>query len=178
MITIRQRLAVLAALAGLLASPLAPALAQGTGGAADGTAPADTATPAPPAPALPSGPAAAPNLARGSGAASGSGGFAVDTAAIRGGRRASKVIGSAVYNENNESVGEVDDLIIPAGGGSPVAVISVGGFLGIGAKLVTVPYDRLQAPTGSGRWVLTGATKDSLGSLPTFTYDSIAEKKG
>ncbi|NOG72639.1 PRC-barrel domain-containing protein [Roseicella sp. DB1501] len=179
MMTIRQRLAVLAILVGPLASPLAlaPALAQGTGSAADSTAPADTTTPTPTAPALPSGPAAAPNLARGSGA-SGSGGFAVDTAAIRGGRRASKVIGSAVYNENNESVGEVDDLIIPAGGGSPVAVISVGGFLGIGAKLVTVPYDRLQAPTGSGRWVLTGATKDSLGSLPTFTYDSIAEKKG
>jgi hypothetical protein len=59
-----------------------------------------------------------------------------------------------------------------------VAVISVGGFLGIGAKLVAVPYDRLQAASSGNRWTLTGATKESLGSLPTFTYDTTAEKKG
>ncbi|RAI57630.1 PRC-barrel domain-containing protein [Roseicella frigidaeris] len=193
MTTTRPRLAILAALAGLLAAP--PVFAQGTSqgagqgggatGAGDSTSPAlpgGTTSPALPgeaaSPALPGGPSAAPNLARGSGAATPGSAFTVDTAGLRGGRRASKVVGSAVYNENNESVGEVDDLILPAAGGGPVAVISVGGFLGIGAKLVAVPYERLQVASGSGRWLLTGATKDSLGSLPTFTYDSIAEKKG
>jgi hypothetical protein len=106
------------------------------------------------------------------------GAVAVDSAALRNGRRASKVIGSTVYNENNESIGEVDDILIPPGGGAPVAVVSVGGFLGIGAKLVAVPYDRLQMNTDRNRWTMTGATKDSLTSLPTFTYDTAAERRG
>jgi sporulation protein YlmC with PRC-barrel domain len=53
---------------------------------------------------------------------------AVDSASMRDARRASRVIGSAVYNENNESVGEVDDIVLPANGSGPVAVVSVGGF--------------------------------------------------
>lgn len=122
---------------------------------------------------------AAGNAARPAAAGATTGALAVDSAAIRSGRRASKLIGSAVYNENNESIGEVDDILLPPGGSSPVAVISVGGFLGIGAKLVAVPFDRLQAAGGSNnRWTLAGATKDSLGSLPTFTYDNSAEKRG
>jgi sporulation protein YlmC with PRC-barrel domain len=103
---------------------------------------------------------------------------AVDSNAVRSGRRASKVIGSTVYNENNESIGEVDDILIPPGGTSPVAVISVGGFLGIGAKLVAVPYDRLQMRDDNNRWTMTGATKDSLTSLPTFNYADTAERRG
>lgn len=105
--------------------------------------------------------------------------LAVDSSTLHNGRRASKLIGSAVYNENNESIGEVDDILIPAGGTAPVAVISVGGFLGIGAKLVAVPYDRLQmAANSNSRWTLTGATKESLGSLPTFAYEAGADRRG
>lgn len=108
-----------------------------------------------------------------------SGAMAIDSAALRNGRRASKIIGSNIYNENNESIGEVEDILIPmpastAGGTAPapVAIISVGGFLGIGAKLVAVPYDRLQMNTERNRWTMSGATKESLTALPTFTYDS------
>jgi sporulation protein YlmC with PRC-barrel domain len=97
--------------------------------------------------------------------------MAVDSARIQGGRRASKLIGSNVYNENNESIGEVDDIIIPAGTNQPVAIISVGGFLGIGARLVAVPYERLQHATDRDRWTLPGATKDSLQTLPAYTYE-------
>ncbi|WP_431267101.1 PRC-barrel domain-containing protein [Dankookia sp. P2] len=119
------------------------------------------------------------NAARPAATGATTGPLAVDSAAVRSGRRASKLIGSSVYNENNESIGEVDDILIPSGGSGPVAVISVGGFLGIGAKLVAVPYERLQAASGTNnRWTLSGATKDSLGSLPTFTYDNSAEKRG
>jgi hypothetical protein len=122
--------------------------------------------------------ATAPRTTTGTTAGATTGAMAVDSAALRSGRRASKVIGSTVYNENNESVGEVDDIIIPPGGGAPVAVVSVGGFLGIGAKLVAVPYDRLQMNTERNRWTMSGATKDSLTSLPTFTYDNAAERRG
>ena len=128
----------------------------------------------------PATPAPGTNAARPAAAGATTGPLAVDSAALRSGRRASKLIGSSVYNENNESIGEVDDILIPPGGsGGPIAVISVGGFLGIGAKLVAVPYDRLQAAGGSNnRWTLAGATKDSLGSLPTFNYDNSGEKRG
>lgn len=104
--------------------------------------------------------------------------MAVDSAALRNGRRASKVIGATVYNENNESIGEVDDIMIPASGGAPVAVISVGGFLGIGAKLVAVPYDRLQMNNDRNRWTMSGASKDSLTGLPTFSYDTANNTRG
>ncbi|WP_270937668.1 PRC-barrel domain-containing protein [Falsiroseomonas oryzae] len=99
------------------------------------------------------------------------GSMAVDSARMQGGRRASKVIGSTVYNENNESIGEVDDIIVPPGGGQPVAILSVGGFLGIGARLVAVPYERLQHAGDRDRWTLQGATKDSLQSLPEYRYE-------
>jgi len=127
---------------------------------------------------------AARNTATTAGASSGA--MAIDSAALRNGRRASKIIGSNIYNENNESIGEVEDILIPApsataGTGSspaPVAIISVGGFLGIGAKLVAVPYDRLQMNTERNRWTLSGATKDSLTALPTFTYENAGERRG
>lgn len=105
--------------------------------------------------------------------------MAVDSDALRNNRRASKVIGSTVYNENNEAIGEVDDVLIPPGrNGEPVAVISVGGFLGIGSRLVAVPYDRLQMNAQNNRWTLPGATKDSLNGLPPFSYDNTGTKKG
>ncbi|NGM21336.1 PRC-barrel domain containing protein [Roseomonas stagni] len=99
-------------------------------------------------------------------------GMAVDSLRLRDGRRASQVIGSTVYNENNESIGEVDDLIVPSAGGQPVAVISVGGFLGIGARLVAVPYERLTHNAERNRWMLQGATKEGLQALPAFNYDN------
>lgn len=105
--------------------------------------------------------------------------MAVDSAALRNTRRASKIIGSNVYTSNNESIGEVEDILIPQGGdGKPVAVISVGGFLGIGSKLVAVPYERLQLNTESNRWMLPGATKESLNAQPTFSYDATAGTRG
>ena len=95
----------------------------------------------------------------------------VDTKDLGGGYRASKVIGSTVVNEQNETVGKVDDLIISgAGKQEPVAVLSVGGFLGVGSKLVAIRYDELKANPEKSDFVLPGATKESLKSLPDFNY--------
>jgi hypothetical protein len=69
----------------------------------------------------------------------------------------------------------VDDIVLPGNGGAPVAVVSVGGFLGIGAKLVAVPYERLRVGGERSRWTLTGAaSRDDLNRLPTFSYESTA----
>jgi sporulation protein YlmC with PRC-barrel domain len=61
--------------------------------------------------------------------------------------RASKVIGLNVYNANDESLGSINDLLMDKGGSIKAAVISVGGFLGVGSHLVAVPLDKVKFVT-------------------------------
>jgi sporulation protein YlmC with PRC-barrel domain len=58
--------------------------------------------------------------------------------------RASKVVGLNVYNDANESIGTINDLLTDKSGSIKAAVISVGGFLGVGAHLVAVPFDKVK----------------------------------
>lgn len=91
----------------------------------------------------------------------------VDPHSLATGYRTSKVVGSAVVNESNETVGTIDDLIVTPNEKVPFAVLSVGGFLGMGTKYVVVPYSALEVH--DKRMVLPGATKETLKSLPEFT---------
>ena len=92
----------------------------------------------------------------------------VDPATVATGYRVSKVVGSTVVNQANETVGTIDDLIVTPSEVVPFAVLSVGGFLGMGTKYVVVPYNALRLQ--DKRIVLPGATKDSLKALPEFHY--------
>jgi PRC-barrel domain len=92
----------------------------------------------------------------------------VDPQSLATGYRTSKVVGSTVVNETNETVGTIDDLIVTPSEKVPFAVLSVGGFLGIGTKYVVVPYSTLEVH--DKRMVLPGGTKESLKSLPEFKY--------
>ena len=94
----------------------------------------------------------------------------VDPATVATGYRVSKVVGSTVVNEANETVGTIDDLIVTPGEQVPFAVLSVGGFLGMGTKYVVVPYSALKIQ--DKKMVLPGATKDSLNALSEFKYAS------
>lgn len=94
----------------------------------------------------------------------------VDPATVATGFRASKIVGSSVVNEANETVGSVDDLIVTPNEKAPYAVLSVGGFLGLGTKYVVVPFGSLQMQ--DKKVVLPGATKDELKALPEFRYSS------
>ena len=94
----------------------------------------------------------------------------VDVVKVATGYRASKVIGASVVNEAGNTVGTVDDIIIGEDGKSPFVVLSVGGFLGMGTKLVILPYQQLK--TMDRKIVLPGATKDALKDLPEFKYSS------
>ena len=67
----------------------------------------------------------------------------VDPQTVATGFRASKIVGSSVVNEENETVGSVDDLIVTPNEKAPYAVLSVGGFLGLGTKYVVVPFGSL-----------------------------------
>jgi len=92
----------------------------------------------------------------------------VDVIKVATGYRASKVIGASVVNDANDTVGKVDDIIIGQDGKSPFVVLSVGGFLGMGTKLIVLPYEQLKAT--ENKIVLPGATKDALKALPEFKY--------
>ena len=89
---------------------------------------------------------------------------------VRPSSRASKIIGANIYNDQGQSIGEVEDLIIQRDGAAPVAVVSVGGFLGMGARLVAVPLSELRFAEDNARWTLNGATKESLQARPVVSY--------
>jgi hypothetical protein len=92
----------------------------------------------------------------------------VDVQKVAGGYRASKVIGSDVLNDANERIGKIDDLLVTRDGKDPYAVLSIGGFLGMGTHLVVVRYDTLTF--ADNKIVLPGGSKDGLRMLPTFEY--------
>jgi hypothetical protein len=94
----------------------------------------------------------------------------VDPQTVATGYRSSKIVGATVVNEANETVGAIDDLIVTPTEKVPFAVLSVGGFLGMGTKYVVVPFSALQMK--DKRMLLPGATKDALKALPEFKYNS------
>jgi sporulation protein YlmC with PRC-barrel domain len=66
---------------------------------------------------------------------------------LQGDWRASKMAGLSVYNDNNESVGSINDLLTDKSGNIKAVVIGVGGFLGVGEHLVAVPFDKVKFVT-------------------------------
>lgn len=65
-------------------------------------------------------------------------------ASYQGDWRSSKLVGVKVYNNANENVGSIDDLLIDKSGQIKGVVIGVGGFLGMGEHLVAVSFDQLK----------------------------------
>jgi len=88
-----------------------------------------------------------------------------------GGMRSSKIVGASVYDDEDQKIGSVDDLVI-GNDKSLNAVISVGGFLGIGSKMVEVPFDKLHFGNSSddNHVVMPGMTKDALIAMPDYHY--------
>lgn len=85
---------------------------------------------------------------------------AVDAHKLSAGYRASKVIGSTVLNNADESIGKIDDILVISDGKEPYAVISVGSFLGMGWRLIIVRYDSLNLV--GNKVVLANGTRDGL----------------
>ena len=69
---------------------------------------------------------------------------AASESSFQGHWRASKLVGLSVYNDNNESLGSINDLLTDKGGNIKAVVIGVGGFLGVGEHLVAIPYDKIK----------------------------------
>ena len=79
-----------------------------------------------------------------------------------------KILGKAVYNDKNEKIGVVDDLIITPDKSVSYAIIGAGGFLGMGKHDVAIPVGQFKED--KGRIILAGATKDALKAMPKFDY--------
>ncbi len=92
----------------------------------------------------------------------------MNVANVSSGWRATKIIGATIVNEAEEKVGTIDDLIVSRTDRIPYAVISVGGFLGVGKKLVAVPMANLQF--SMDHTLMAGADKTMLKAMPEFTY--------
>ncbi|MGO4525685.1 PRC-barrel domain-containing protein [Microvirga sp. 2MCAF35] len=58
--------------------------------------------------------------------------------------RASKIEGLNVYNNNNEKIGDISELLVDQSGKIEAVVIGVGGFLGMGEHDVAVPFDQIK----------------------------------
>lgn len=94
----------------------------------------------------------------------------VDVTALADGYRASKIVGAPVVNDANETIGKIDDLLVSRNDKVLYSVISVGGFLGVGSKLVAVPYQSLTITDKS--LALPGGSKETLKALPEFKYST------
>jgi hypothetical protein len=92
----------------------------------------------------------------------------LDVQSLAAGYRASKVIGSSVVNDAQQTVGTIEDLLVSPDGKQPYAVLSIGGFLGMGTHLVVIPYETLKFD--DKKVMLPGGTKDGLKMLPEFKY--------
>jgi sporulation protein YlmC with PRC-barrel domain len=69
----------------------------------------------------------------------------VNTAVHKDGQwRASKLVGVNVYNDNNEKIGEIEELIVDKSAKVDNVVLGVGGFLGMGEHYVAVPMEKLK----------------------------------
>jgi sporulation protein YlmC with PRC-barrel domain len=93
-------------------------------------------------------------------------------------RRLSKLIGVDVVNQRNQDLGEVEDVIVDAGRGTcDAALLGYGGVLGMGEKLVLVPFDVLHYDRAKETFVLptTLADLDAVafkGELPPLNDDA------
>ena len=112
---------------------------------------------------------------------------ASDTSSFKGNWRASKLVGLNVYNDSNESLGSINDLLTEKGGNIKAVVIGVGGFLGVGEHLVAVPLDKVKfvdepiAYTGASSGApATGGARPSTNTTTTgaaTTTPAAAPKK-
>lgn len=87
---------------------------------------------------------------------------------FQGGVGASRIMDHSVMNDRGEELGEVDDLIMSRNGKIKKVILSVGGFLGIGDRLVAVPFKSLQI--GEKGDIVYPVTRQQLENHPAFTY--------
>ena len=90
-------------------------------------------------------------------------------AAMPSGADAKKLIGRNVKNPQDQTVGEIESVYINADGKVDSVIVGVGGFLGMGERLVRVAWKDLRI-SDNGEKVVINATKDELKAMAPYTY--------
>src|SRR5262245_55652166 len=85
--------------------------------------------------------------------------------------RANALIGTTVRNSAGDKIGTIDDLLMGNDSKVNYAVLSVGGFLGIGDRLVAIPMGDLQM--AADHMVMPSATKESVSKMPKFDRSAV-----
>jgi sporulation protein YlmC with PRC-barrel domain len=82
---------------------------------------------------------------------------------------ASDIYKANVYDPSENKIGDISDLMIDSNGNVTAAIISVGGFLGVGQKDVVIPFKELQVSMRDGKnWLVLNRTKDELKMAPAY----------
>jgi sporulation protein YlmC with PRC-barrel domain len=84
-----------------------------------------------------------------------------------------QILGKTVFNENHETVGRVDDIIIAPDRSVSYLIVGAGAFVGLVRHDVAVPVDQIEER--NGEIVLPGATKAAVKALPGFDYSKSAK---
>ena len=79
-----------------------------------------------------------------------------------------QILGQSIFNDKNERVGSIDDIIVAPDKAVSYAVINAGGFTGLTKHDVAVPVSQLKLV--DNKLVLAGATKEALKASPAFEY--------
>jgi len=92
--------------------------------------------------------------------------------------RASKLIGTKVVNTANETIGDINEIVLSKDGKVAAVVIGVGGFLGIGEREVAVNFESLRISRDQNKnLILTlNATKESLQAAPAWRWEDTAKR--
>jgi sporulation protein YlmC with PRC-barrel domain len=79
-----------------------------------------------------------------------------------------QILGQPVFNDKDERVGSIDDIIITPDKAVSYAIINAGGFTGLTKHDVAIPVSQMKLV--DNKLVLAGATKDALKASPPFEY--------
>jgi sporulation protein YlmC with PRC-barrel domain len=83
--------------------------------------------------------------------------------------RASTMLGKEVFGQDEESIGEVADLVLQDDGQTRAAIIDVGGFLGVGEKRVAIPFNEIQtAQEGEDVKLTVAMSREQLEQAPEY----------
>lgn len=78
-----------------------------------------------------------------------------------------------VYDNRDNKIGDVNDLLLDKNGKINAVIVGVGGFLGVGEKNVAVPFSSLKVADKNGsRYLVLETTKEALQTAPGYIYDS------
>jgi sporulation protein YlmC with PRC-barrel domain len=92
--------------------------------------------------------------------------------------RASKLIGTTVVNAANETVGDVNEIVLTKDGKVAAIILGVGGFLGMGEREVAINFNsvRMNRDKNDNTVLTVNATKESLKDAPAWRWDESKKK--